>query len=53
MEKFVMGKKVLVLSASTRKGGNSDILSGKFIKGVEQDGKNICQRHGHTLLPCL
>jgi multimeric flavodoxin WrbA len=38
MEEFIMGKKVLVLSASARKGGNSDILSEKFIKGAEEAG---------------
>jgi multimeric flavodoxin WrbA len=33
-----MGKKILVLAASPRKGGNSDILCGEFIKGAEETG---------------
>jgi multimeric flavodoxin WrbA len=33
-----MGKKILVLAASPRKGGNSDILCGEFIKGAEEAG---------------
>jgi multimeric flavodoxin WrbA len=33
-----MGKKILVLAASGRKGGNSDILCGEFIKGAEETG---------------
>jgi multimeric flavodoxin WrbA len=33
-----MGKKVLVLSASARKNGNSDLLCGEFIKGAEEAG---------------
>jgi multimeric flavodoxin WrbA len=39
-----MGKKILVLAASGRKGGNSDILSGEFIKGAEEAG------HGTELI---
>jgi multimeric flavodoxin WrbA len=33
-----MSKKVLVLSASPRKGGNSDVLCDQFIKGVQEAG---------------
>ena len=33
-----MGKKVLVLSASPRKGGNSDLLCDQFILGVKEAG---------------
>jgi multimeric flavodoxin WrbA len=33
-----MCKKVLVLSGSPRKGGNSDTLCDQFIKGIEQSG---------------
>jgi multimeric flavodoxin WrbA len=38
MKETTMGKKILVLAASGRKGGNSDILCGEFIKGVEEAG---------------
>jgi multimeric flavodoxin WrbA len=33
-----MSKKVLVLSASPRKGGNSDLLCDQFVKGAEEAG---------------
>lgn len=33
-----MGKKVLVLSASPRKGGNSDLLCDQFIQGAKEAG---------------
>ncbi|WP_428898365.1 Multimeric flavodoxin WrbA [Parelusimicrobium proximum] len=33
-----MAKKVLVISTSPRKGGNSDMLCGEFIKGAEAAG---------------
>jgi multimeric flavodoxin WrbA len=33
-----MSKKILVLSASPRKGGNSDILCEEFIRGAEEAG---------------
>lgn len=33
-----MGKKVLVLSASPRKGGNSDLLCDRFVQGAESTG---------------
>lgn len=33
-----MSKKVLVISASPRKGGNSDTLCDEFIRGAQQDG---------------
>lgn len=33
-----MGKKVLVLSASPRKGGNSDILCDQFMQGAKEAG---------------
>lgn len=35
-----MRKKVLVLSASPRKGGNSDTLCNQFMKGAEESGNN-------------
>lgn len=40
-------KNILVISASPRKGGNSDVLCDEFIKGAQQGrtqgGKNISQ----------
>ena len=38
-----MSKKVLILSASPRKGGNSDTLCDEFLKGV-QDAGNIGEK---------
>jgi multimeric flavodoxin WrbA len=38
MEETIMSKKILVLAASGRKGGNSDILCGEFTKGAEEAG---------------
>ncbi len=35
-----MSKNVLVLSASFRKGGNSDVLCDEFIKGAQEAGNN-------------
>lgn len=34
-------KKVLVLSASARKGGNTDLLCGEFIRGAESAGHSV------------
>ena len=36
-----MSKKVLVLSGSPRKGGNSDILCGQFMLGAEESGHQV------------
>lgn len=36
-----MGKNVLILSASPRKGGNSDILCDEFKKGAEKSGNSV------------
>ena len=36
-----MGKNVLILSASPRKGGNSDILCDEFKKGAEKAGNSV------------
>ncbi len=36
-----MSKKVLVLSASPRRNGNSDILCDQFIKGANEKGYNV------------
>lgn len=38
-----MSKKILIISGSPRKGGNSDILSNEFIKGAQQSG-NITEK---------
>lgn len=42
-----MGKKILLLSASPRKGGNSDTLCDQFIKGLKSWD---IKRRGFTLL---
>lgn len=36
-----MDKKVLVISASPRRGGNSDLLSDQFILGAEEAGNSV------------
>lgn len=36
-----MSKNVLVISASLRKGGNSEALADAFIKGAEESGNNV------------
>jgi len=36
-----MGKKVLILSASPRKGGNSDTLCNQFMEGAQQAGHQV------------
>ena len=36
-----MSKKVLILSGSPRKGGNSDILCDEFMKGAEDSGNTV------------
>lgn len=33
-----MSKKVLILSGSPRKGGNSDLLCGEFARGAQEKG---------------
>lgn len=40
-----MSKNVLVLSASFRKGGNSDVLCDEFIKGAKEAGHNVEKIH--------
>ena len=36
-----MGKKVLILSASPRKGGNSDTLCDQFLRGAKESGHQV------------
>jgi multimeric flavodoxin WrbA len=36
-----MGKKVLVLSAGPRKGGNSDLLCDQFMLGAKEAGNQV------------
>ena len=36
-----MSKKVLILSTSPRKGGNSDLLCDEFMKGAKEAGHNV------------
>ena len=36
-----MSKKILILSASPRKGGNSDLLCDQFAKGAEEAGHQV------------
>lgn len=40
-----MSKKVLILSGSPRKGGNSDILCDEFAKGATEAGHNVEKIH--------
>lgn len=36
-----MSKKVLILSSSPRKGGNSDLLCDEFMRGAKESGHNV------------
>lgn len=36
-----MSKKVLILSGSSRKGGNSDILYDEFMRGAKESGNEV------------
>ena len=36
-----MSKKILILSASFRKGGNSDTLCDQFLKGAREAGHDV------------
>ena len=36
-----MSKKVLIISASPRKGGNSDLLCDQFLKGAKEAGHDV------------
>ena len=41
LNKNEMGKKVLILSSSPRKGGNSDLLCDEFFKGAREAGNDV------------
>ena len=36
-----MSKKVLILSSSPRKGGNSDLLCDEFMRGAKESGHDV------------
>ena len=36
-----MSKKVLVISTSPRKGGNSDLLADEFVRGAREAGNSV------------
>lgn len=38
---FIMSKKVLILSGSPRKGGNSDLLCDEFMRGAMESGNEV------------
>jgi len=42
-------KNILVISASPRKGGNSDVLCDEFIKGAQQAGHKVEKNFSETL----
>lgn len=42
-------KNILVISASPRKGGNSDVLCDEFIKGAQQAGHKVEKYFSETL----
>ena len=42
-----MNKKVLILSSSPRRGGNSDTLCDKFAKGANEAGNQIEKGNPH------
>lgn len=53
-----MSKKVLILSGSPRKGGNSDILCDAFMKGAAEAGNEVeknqsCGKEDRTLFGLL
>ena len=49
-----MGKKVLILSGSPRKGGNSDILCDEFARGAQEAGNQVekIRVAGKKVAPC-
>ena len=50
-----MSKKILILSASPRKGGNSDLLCDQFAKGAEEAGHQVekVRVQEKKISPCL
>lgn len=50
-----MSKKVLILSGSPRKGGNSDILCDEFMKGAKESGNEVekIRVASKKVVPCL
>lgn len=49
-----MSKKVLVISTSPRKGGNSDTLADEFVRGAQEAGNNVekIALYDHTIGFC-
>ena len=49
-----MGKKVLILSASPRKGGNSETLCAAFTRGAQESGHSVemVRLHGRKMGFC-
>ena len=45
-----MAKKVLIISSSPRKGGNSDMLCDEFMKGALETGKDFSERESNSSL---
>ena len=39
--RFFVSKKVLIISSSLRKGGNSEMLAASFAKGAEEAGHRV------------
>ena len=50
-----MSKKILILSASPRKGGNSDLLCDQFAKGAEEAGHQVekIRVQEQKIAPCM
>ena len=53
-----MSKKVLILSGSPRKGGNSDILCDEFLRGAQDAGHKaekirVAEKNGSSLFRLL
>ncbi|MGN1348530.1 MAG: flavodoxin family protein [Acutalibacteraceae bacterium] len=49
-----MGKKVLILSGSPRKSGNSDLLCDEFMRGAEESGNDVekIRVSANKIAPC-